>query len=257
MARRLLFIALVLRLGFPLLPAGAWAATEDAEADSVSESHDGKEVPSGTTSAEQKSAWGSTTANVGFTSDYIFRGQSQTEHQPAIQGGLDWTHPSGVYLGAWGSNVRYADVPATVELDLYGGYTYTLNADTNVSLGLMYYSYFRGSEVNTLEFPLAFAWKTVKLGVSYAPHWGGVDAGAWYFSAGWADKLIWATQFGITAGYSVFAAGLGFHDYADFRLSVSREMLGVTWDVSGVFVDRRQFNGADDPRVVLTASKSF
>src|SRR6185503_8203245 len=46
------------------------------------------------------------TANVGFVSDYAFRGISQTMGEPAVQGGFDYSHtPTGLYLGIWGSNV--------------------------------------------------------------------------------------------------------------------------------------------------------
>ena len=45
--------------------------------------------------------------NVGMYSDYIFRGYTQTKHQPALQGGFDMEHSSGLYLGTWASNVKW------------------------------------------------------------------------------------------------------------------------------------------------------
>lgn len=45
--------------------------------------------------------------NVALTSDYIFRGISQTQGDPAIQGGLDVAHESGLYIGTWASNVDF------------------------------------------------------------------------------------------------------------------------------------------------------
>src|SRR5436309_8446048 len=47
----------------------------------------------------------SLTGNVALVGDYRFRGLSQTYTQPAVQGGVDFTHVSGAYLGTWGSNV--------------------------------------------------------------------------------------------------------------------------------------------------------
>ena len=41
------------------------------------------------------------TANLGVVTDYRFRGVSQTHENPAIQGGVDYAHASGLYLGAW------------------------------------------------------------------------------------------------------------------------------------------------------------
>ena len=70
----------------------------------------------------------SLSANVGLTSNYLFRGISQTGGDPAIQGGLDYTHASGFYLGTWGSNVGWIEDyqgydSSNLELDLYGGST--------------------------------------------------------------------------------------------------------------------------------------
>ncbi|MES2370561.1 MAG: TorF family putative porin [Pseudomonadota bacterium] len=66
-------------------------------------------------------------ANVSLTSNYVFRGISQTAGDPAIQGGFDYSHSSGFYLGTWGSNVSWLTgfqnyTSGSMELDLYGGY---------------------------------------------------------------------------------------------------------------------------------------
>ena len=67
------------------------------------------------------------TGNVTLASDYIFRGISQTGGDPAIQGGLDYTHKSGFYLGTWASNVGWIEDfqgydKGNMEIDLYGGF---------------------------------------------------------------------------------------------------------------------------------------
>ena len=63
-------------------------------------------------------------ANVTVTNNYIWRGLTQTENNPAVQGGVDWTSDFGLYVGTWVSNVSYA--PAGVfnyENDLYAGFS--------------------------------------------------------------------------------------------------------------------------------------
>ena len=60
-------------------------------------------------------------ANVGYFTDYIYRGGSQTADGPAIQGGFDLGHESGFYLGTWASNVDFGN-SAEVEIDFYGGF---------------------------------------------------------------------------------------------------------------------------------------
>jgi uncharacterized protein (TIGR02001 family) len=60
------------------------------------------------------------TGNVGFVSDYRFRGISQTFKEPALQGGFDYSHASGFYLGTWASNV-YGNRNATGNPSYTGG----------------------------------------------------------------------------------------------------------------------------------------
>jgi len=69
------------------------------------------------------------TANITFSTDYRFRGISQTENDFALQGGFDATHESGFYVGTWASNLSGWGTfgGANIELDLYGGYATTLN----------------------------------------------------------------------------------------------------------------------------------
>ena len=65
------------------------------------------------------------TGNAGLSSDYRFRGFTQTSYQPAFQGGFDVAHKSGFYLGNWNSNDEQALYRgATLEMDLYGGYKF-------------------------------------------------------------------------------------------------------------------------------------
>ena len=86
------------------------------------------------------------TANVGFTTDYIFRGISQTSGNPAVQGGIDFAHASGLYAGIWGSNVSWvsdfnAGVSSSLELDTYFGFRNSLADDFSYDIGFIRYNY--------------------------------------------------------------------------------------------------------------------
>ncbi len=61
------------------------------------------------------------TGNVAVATDYVFRGVSQTQERPAIQGGFDAAFDSGIYAGIWASNVNFGTDTST-EMDYYGGY---------------------------------------------------------------------------------------------------------------------------------------
>ena len=82
--------------------------------------------------------------NIGVFTDYRFRGLSQTRLDPAVQGGIDFTHKSGLYLGAWASNIKWikdlGGKNSNVEVDLYGGYKGTVS-DLGYDLGVLTYVY--------------------------------------------------------------------------------------------------------------------
>jgi uncharacterized protein (TIGR02001 family) len=83
------------------------------------------------------------TANLSIVSDYRFRGLSQSYRLPAVQGGFDYTHPSGFYLGNWDSSVsgNSYNNGASLEVDLYGGYRFEPVKDLTLDLGVLTYVY--------------------------------------------------------------------------------------------------------------------
>lgn len=86
------------------------------------------------------------TGGVTVTSDYRFRGISQTGKDPAIQGTVNVNHSSGLYVGIWASSIDDTEAAAVagygdVEIDLYGGYTKTFDNGVGVDVGLLYYLY--------------------------------------------------------------------------------------------------------------------
>jgi uncharacterized protein (TIGR02001 family) len=89
------------------------------------------------------------TGNLSLVSEYRFRGISQTFKKPAIQGGFDYSHSSGIYLGNWNSNVNEgAGYPAgNIEMDFYGGWKYT-SGDWGLDVGGIYY-YYPGTDANS------------------------------------------------------------------------------------------------------------
>ena len=85
------------------------------------------------------SSYAEVTVNVGATSNYLWRGLEQTEGNPAVFGGIDYSHDSGFYLGTWASNVSWSGGPS-YEIDFYGGYADSVG-DFEYDLGYIYYAY--------------------------------------------------------------------------------------------------------------------
>jgi len=90
------------------------------------------------------------TGNFGLVSDYRFRGISQSWGQPAVQGGIDYTHASGFYLGNWNSSISSNSYNngASLEMDLYGGYRFEPAKDWTVDIGVLRYQY-PGARLNS------------------------------------------------------------------------------------------------------------
>ena len=121
------------------------------------------------------------TANVGAYSQYVFRGLTQTNERPAIQGGADYAHSSGFYAGTWLSNVSwFSDTNAgnsnSLEWDLFTGFKKSWDNGLTADVGYLRYQY-PGSypslpagtvEPHTDEAYVAFGWKWATLKYSYA-----------------------------------------------------------------------------------------
>lgn len=138
------------------------------------------------------------TANVGVVTDYLFRGISQTHGKPAIQGGVDYSHSSGIYAGTWLSSISWVgdaqnrSVPT--EIDIYAGFKNTFGGgDFNYDLGLITYNYpgtkttpgNNSAKADTQEVYGALGWKwlTLKYSHTISSHFVG-----WYGGSGGTDQ---------------------------------------------------------------------
>lgn len=124
------------------------------------------------------------TYNVGLYSQYVFRGLTQTAYRPAIQGGADYSHSSGLYAGTWGSNINWLTDSGqwhegSLEWDIYGGFKNTFG-ETGIGydVGLLNYVYpgtktvagksFAGfTDPYTLELYAALSYQWLQAKVSY------------------------------------------------------------------------------------------
>lgn len=116
------------------------------------------------------------TFNVAVYNQYIFRGLTQTDHGPAVQGGIDYAHESGFYLGAWASNITwlrdFGISSGRAELDLYGGWKKTWD-DIGLDVGFLRYQYpgsvtAGATSPNTNELYAAVSYKFTTLKYSHA-----------------------------------------------------------------------------------------
>ena len=182
--------------------------------------------------------------NVAVTSDYAFRGISQTLEEPAIQGGIDLEHPIGLYLGTWGSSLNFGeDMPrAQVELDVYGGFGFSAAELFDVDLGVIYYGY-PGSEdrgYDFIEFGLgasrSFSMLDGGVSASYSPDYFGGSGESWYYALDLGIPISLLTLSG-SVGHQTIEdnAVFGTPDYTNWTLGVGVGLAG--FDLSGQYVD--------------------
>lgn len=210
--------------------------------------------------------WGTLSANVGVVSDYRYRGISYSDEHPALQGNLDWTHDSGVYLGTWASSVDFTDADA--EIDLYGGYAFD-QGPYNVDVGLIGY-YFPGAadsrDYDYYEGKLAvsrsFGQVNTTGALNYSPDYFAGSGDALYASFG-ADAPVLDTGFKVQghAGYQWIDDELayGASDYADWSVGVSYDLYG--FDLGLKYTDTNIANrfcpDNCDATAIFSVSRSF
>ncbi|MEG1452684.1 TorF family putative porin [Brevundimonas sp.] len=160
--------------------------------------------------------------NAGVTSDYVWRGISQTDGNAAVQGGVDFTY-GGFYAGGWASTVDFGD-STDFEWDLTAGVTGTAGA-IDWDLGLAYYAYAgapSGADYDFVELKAAasHSFEKLTLGalVYYSPDFSGVDETATYLEANGAYEINdrWSVSGGVgrqfldvTSDYTAWNLGVG------------------------------------------------
>ena len=193
--------------------------------------------------AAQAPAASPVSGNMAIVSDYRFRGISQTFELPAIQGGIDYAHESGVYLGNWNSSVSglsFAD-SAGIEMDFYGGWKKSFG-DIGFDFGLLQYYYpgaktTAGDKYDTLEGYIGVSWKwlTAKYSHAFSDFFGLQDSdGSGYLDLGLtvevAPKLNLVAHFGMQTikNYEPL-------EYNDWKLGLTYDLNG--WILGAAYID--------------------
>ncbi|MGD2272436.1 MAG: TorF family putative porin [Desulfobacterales bacterium] len=218
--------------------------------------------------------------SVWLTTDYVFRGVSNTDEHPAAQASLDYTF-KGLYLGIWGSNTSFSD--AGIEIDYYAGYAASLGK-LDYDLMAVYYGYPEAQsdvpEHDYLELHLGLSYKlegvpfepVLGVGYNYSPDFFGEDGAGHYFNGMLDLTLPYGLVLGAELGYQDVegdkstGSGLGMDgddgfEYAHWRISLSKEIPDwFTLDLSyhDSDDDAEDFFGKiADSRVVFTVSRTF
>lgn len=135
-------------------------------------------------------------SNISITNDYIWRGMTQSNEEPAISGGFDIAADNGLYFGTWGSSIEFGGDSASMELDYYFGLSNELDNGLSYDLGYISFTYPGDDDADFEE---------IYLGLSYSyfgiTFYSGQDDAA--------DNVEFSLDIGDTG------IGLTFGDYED------------------------------------------
>ncbi|MBU0602060.1 MAG: TorF family putative porin [Gammaproteobacteria bacterium] len=243
-------------------------------------------VPAITAHAEEAASPHTFSANVGLYSQYVFRGISQTNEDPAIQGGFDYEHASGFYIGTWASNISWlsdggAYDSSSLEVDVYGGYRFNVTEDVGIDVGLLTYIYPGDraagvTKADTTEGYVAASWKwlSMKYSYSFGDTFGVDDAsGTWYLDLSASFPLTEKLSLDLHYGKQEFSGRTNgvsndsFASFDDWKIGVS---YALPQDFTvGLFYTDTSMNSAQeafytingkflgDGQTVVFVSKSF
>jgi len=195
------------------------------------------------------------TGNFSIVSDYRFRGISQTDKKPAIQGGIDYSHSSGFYAGNWNSSIDgdFINSAAGIEMDFYAGYKPVIG-DVTLDIGALYYFYpgaeLGGDKYHTLEayFGAAYGPVSGKIWYGVSDKWFASDdaSGSIYYELNGTFPLADKWNLVAHAGYQD-VNDTSDADYFDYKIGVTYDYRG--WLLGAALVG----TDADDDIYVMPA----
>lgn len=208
------------------------------------------------------------TGNVGVFSDYVFRG-IVAEGGAAVQGGIDYYHDSGVFLGTWVSN---SNPFGGNEWDLYGGFSHHFGNKLVADVGVLRYTFSEDNEIDgapnldTTEFFAGLTMGPAKAQVYYSDDYVGTDDEAWYYTALWTqpirDTIAVALQVGYTEGDG--AEAVYGDDYVDYSLTLNKTIReGLVFSLAVIDTNLKDEDGGafvnaeDKPKFLVSVKQTF
>ncbi|ABV89043.1 TorF family putative porin [Shewanella pealeana] len=215
------------------------------------------------TSLVGTSVQASVEANIGASSNYLWRGITQTNDAVAVQGGIDYSHDSGFYVGTWASNIDFGD-NTSYEIDFYTGFAGSIGEEFKYDIGYLYYAYpDAGDNIDLGEVSAAITWKWITVSYSHLVNAGSevvtepldnTDMGYLQTTLTYpiSDTLSIAAHYGYSSG-DVVTAWYDTDSYADYSLVLSKDtdFGSISFAVSDTDLKN------DDAKVLLGYNYSF
>jgi uncharacterized protein (TIGR02001 family) len=206
------------------------------------------------------------TGNVALATDYAFRGISQTDQSPAIQGGLDLS-AGNFYAGTWASNINFGTGGANMELDVYGGYKFA-TGPVNFDVGVIGYLYPGASDdAAELDYWEGYIKPSIALSdqftlggaLYYSPEFTGESGDGFYYEVNGAFTVSDALSFSGAVGVQTVDTDgffFGEDEYTTWNVGGTYSALGLGFDLRYVGTDVDNVEIADS-RVIFSVKKAM
>lgn len=206
------------------------------------------------------------TGNAGAVSTYMFRGIDQSLGA-AVQGGVDYSMSSGVYLGTWTSTTSSVQAGSAYETDLYGGWT-----GGGFDIGYIFYGYRDFSPANFSEVYAGWSGNGLAAKVYFSPEFSATEDEAIYATLSYThsitDTLTITPQVGHSTGDGIETALGGVEDsYTDYSLTLAKTLkdgfafslayVANTLDAEDFPPAPATFNPVEEGQVVVGLKKTF
>jgi uncharacterized protein (TIGR02001 family) len=200
--------------------------------------------------------------NIGVTSDYVFRGVSQTQEDPAVQGGVDLSY-GPLYAGVWASNVDFGANNPDAEVDLYAGVKPTVG-DTSFDFGVLYYGYVKDKGLTPGQYGYVelkgavsrtFGPATLGAAVYWSPEYPGKGGDSTYVEGNAAVPI--APKFTLSGAVG-HQAIKNYGDYNTWNVGVAYALTDkLTADLRYHDTDEHSYGKIYDSRVVVSLKAAF
>lgn len=183
-----------------------------------------------------------TSFNAAVTSDYRYRGISQTRLRPALQGGADYVnHPTGLYAGAWLSTIKWtrdAGGDGAIELDLYAGKRGMIGDQVSYDAGVLRYAYpsnglarvpgFANADTTELYGQLGYKLAYIKYSHAVTNLFGFIDSkNSGYLDIGASIEAGTGLVISLHAGRQV-VQNVSAASYVDWKIGLAKDFGGVS-----------------------------
>jgi uncharacterized protein (TIGR02001 family) len=212
-----------------------------------------KDVPP----VEEKSWVDNLSGNLAWVSNYMFRGISQTRNLPAVQGSLTYSFPYGIYANAWGSNVRFVDSPATVEMDTILGVRNTIGENFTYDISGARYNYPGAKDLNYNELNTVFNYYFLQAGYSYSANEYNSHTTGQYYQGGINYEIPSNYVFGLN-GVNILALFGHFslkqpagNSYNDYNVMLSKKIKSYTFAAQWTSTNGRAKNSPYDGSTLI------